>query len=786
MKIYCKLISGEKMKNYSVLVLTTILSLLIVGCGGGDNLKPSAPAADTTAPTITLIGDSNMTLTVGDTYQEPGSTVTDDRNNNLSATASGTVDTSTPGTYTVTYSVSDSAGNAATPATRTVVVEAAPDTEAPVITLIGGATINVVVGDAYVEQGASVTDNVDTGLSATPSGSVDTSTIGTYTVTYTATDLATNESTITRTIIVADMVAPLTNAFIFDSVNDDTFFMEYWGNTFGTGTQYTDQPTDTTYAKALEITKSDSWGTVVAWGNEPANSIDISAYTHARFKVKTDTFTQVDVRVLRTTSGNEVVYNLTSGTDLGNGWVEMQVPLPSFTNMTWFALNFIGDAGTTVLLADVYFTTLDSVPVTGPAVGAPLPPSYANNEVVVLYSDSLTQDSFIGVWDANWYQAPVYAEGNVEGNNFAKYQITAGGIDGGVVGLEFGFENGSLDVSTKTTWNLDLYVESGITKISLQLASTDGSATYVIDSPTTGEWKSYPIPFDGLSNNDGTGKNVLAAGVLQAIGIQLYGTAGQSVYADNIYFSGDSSFYNLAVSVTDDNNAPLPNATVSVGNVNATTNSSGVATLNLQEAAHKVFVDVDGFGVGQGNQTIAGGDTTLSMSVNPLSDGPTTAAPAPTDSNDDAYVLYSNALLVDRFISFWSDPWFQPPTFSEVTIEGDKTAKLQIIPGGVSGGITGIQYGVQGGPIDVSTSTGLRFDMYATSGITQVGFQIVSTVGPAVTPFEAVVTGQWITIEIPFADYPTNFNPESLTQLGVQLWGTTSDAVYIDNIYFYK
>ncbi|MFT7431642.1 MAG: hypothetical protein ACI971_002108, partial [Colwellia sp.] len=127
-------------------------------------------------------------------------------------------------------------------------------------------------------------------------------------------------------------------------------------------------------------------------------------------------------------------------------------------------------------------------------------------------------------------------------------------------------------------------------------------------------------------------------------------------------------------------------------------------------------------------------------------------------------------------------------TFSEITIAGDNIAKLQIIPDGTSGGVTGVQYGIQDGVVDVSTKTGLRFDMYASSGITRAVFQIVSKTGPGISTITTVVSDQWVTVELPFADLVDstgNFDPAVLTQLGIQLWGSTSDAFYIDNIYFY-
>ena len=66
---------------------------------------------DTTPPVITLNGDANLTLNVGDTYTEPGATAIDDRDGNVSVEIDGVVDTSKAGTYTVTYTARDKAGN---------------------------------------------------------------------------------------------------------------------------------------------------------------------------------------------------------------------------------------------------------------------------------------------------------------------------------------------------------------------------------------------------------------------------------------------------------------------------------------------------------------------------------------------------------------------------------------------------------------------------------------------------------------------------------------------------
>ncbi|WP_179353434.1 S8 family serine peptidase [Winogradskyella vidalii] len=79
---------------------------------------------DTTAPVITLNGDSTINFEVGDTYTELGATATDNIDGSLTSSIviTGTVNTNVAGTYTKYYNVSDAAGNPATQLTRSIVV----------------------------------------------------------------------------------------------------------------------------------------------------------------------------------------------------------------------------------------------------------------------------------------------------------------------------------------------------------------------------------------------------------------------------------------------------------------------------------------------------------------------------------------------------------------------------------------------------------------------------------------------------------------------------------------
>jgi len=75
-----------------------------------DNLETNG---DSTPPVITLNGDSNITLTKGSNYIEQNATAIDAVDGRVDVIITGTVDTSTIGSYTLTYTATDNSGNSA-------------------------------------------------------------------------------------------------------------------------------------------------------------------------------------------------------------------------------------------------------------------------------------------------------------------------------------------------------------------------------------------------------------------------------------------------------------------------------------------------------------------------------------------------------------------------------------------------------------------------------------------------------------------------------------------------
>ena len=154
---------------------------------------------DREAPELTLAGDTEVTVSRFDLFQDPGAAARDRCDGDLTASIQVT-DKASGDVHTLTYTVTDKTGNAAT-ATRRVTVR---DIVAPVITLSGQRELFVPLGGAYQEPGFTAQDDADGDLTAsvTRAGTVNTASPGVYTLTYTVTDKAGNTATATRQVSV--------------------------------------------------------------------------------------------------------------------------------------------------------------------------------------------------------------------------------------------------------------------------------------------------------------------------------------------------------------------------------------------------------------------------------------------------------------------------------------------------------------------------------------------------------------------------------------------------------
>ncbi|MBA3924783.1 immunoglobulin-like domain-containing protein [Listeria rustica] len=128
------------------------------------------------------------------------------------------VDTSIPGTYEVTYEVTDSDGNKAD-FKRTVVVTAAPVITGDATTMLNP---NAIFDPMSTLQASDNEDGYLTGDIQIVSNNVDTSKPGTYEVVYEVTDSNGNKTSFTRTVIVLE--APVIMGESITKVNPNSVF----------------------------------------------------------------------------------------------------------------------------------------------------------------------------------------------------------------------------------------------------------------------------------------------------------------------------------------------------------------------------------------------------------------------------------------------------------------------------------------------------------------------------------------------------------------------------------
>lgn len=216
-----------------------------------ENTDKTQTEKDTTKPEITLFGDVEITLTVGDKYTELGAVANDNVDGDITSKikTTGKVDVNVAGTYEIKYEVSDKAKNKAT-IKRTVIVKEkekeeetpkeevptpsptptptptttptptptpaptpAADTTKPVITfndnslyqtICTGNSVNISVNGPY---GYFARDNVDGNITNRVVISGDTGIInnpGTYSVNYRVSDSAGNVTYATKNFTVKD------------------------------------------------------------------------------------------------------------------------------------------------------------------------------------------------------------------------------------------------------------------------------------------------------------------------------------------------------------------------------------------------------------------------------------------------------------------------------------------------------------------------------------------------------------------------------------------------------
>lgn len=216
---------------------TPLPELLDIGsyailCEAGDSagnlgsIELTVDVTDTVPPVLELTGDTSPTVEAGTPYVDPGYTASDLRGTTvitLIAVVTGSVDTSTLGVYTLTYSVTDTGGNTVEK-TRAVTVS---DTIAPTLS---GVPADIAGIEATGNGGASVSwpaptasDSFEGDLPVVCSpASGTTFAIGSTAVSCSASDSSGNTTSQSFLVTVVDSLPPVISAPTGDVIEEAT------------------------------------------------------------------------------------------------------------------------------------------------------------------------------------------------------------------------------------------------------------------------------------------------------------------------------------------------------------------------------------------------------------------------------------------------------------------------------------------------------------------------------------------------------------------------------------
>lgn len=337
------------------------------------------------------------------------------------------------------------------------------------------------------------------------------------------------------------------------SSGDTTYFYSTTGagigvtwSEWGTGTVQKAITTDTTYDNSIKLTSTGGWGNCIAFADFAKGLF--SDYETLNFKIKSSDYTEIFVKLPE----EEKLYQLSSGTALADGWVQMSIPLSDFSNAVrtgavQFAIfNKTQDAtGKIMYLTDINLTGTVTNPIepdpiadtTGPTVVAP---STLPATASVLYSsDATTASSYATITDyvQGWYGAIGYSQVDVAGENVLRY--TSSGLGGECVGIV----SNSFDVSSKTRFHMDIYL-AGVDFFQMKFVDATGGAK-LLNLKTTGEyngtliaegqWVTIDVALDDMPVAGGA--VAINWSTLSQTGILLTAAAaGDRAYIDNMYF----------------------------------------------------------------------------------------------------------------------------------------------------------------------------------------------------------------------------------------------------------
>ncbi len=370
--------------------------LMIEGGSGTDTLDPVFEGVE---DTVLYIGDQT-------TYDVlAGITATDLTDGDLTAdivVGGDTLDINTAGTYVITYTVSDAAGNEAT-ASRTIEVK--EDTDAPVLTGVNDVT--VIVGENFDPlAGVTAIDGRDGDVTddIVLTGDTYEEVEGTYTLTYTVEDALGNSVTVDRVVEVLDLTfvdaGNLTNGTF-----DAGYWNAYWESWNGADAFFS--TSDDGLVIDIKAVGGDFWHVLI---EQPAGGITMEAGKTYRLTFDAMSSVARDIQVEVAGAGLTPAQETVSLTDTMTTYTVDFTSATATGGQLKFLMGLINGAGASVITIDnVMFEEFDGTDIV------------AETDQVMDGSFDEYQNIGWGVWSANdntqyqvqWQEAWVtYEEAN--------------------------------------------------------------------------------------------------------------------------------------------------------------------------------------------------------------------------------------------------------------------------------------------------------------------------------------------------------------------------------------
>jgi hypothetical protein len=364
----------------------------------------------------------------------------------------------------------------------------------------------------------------------------------------------------------------------------------------------------------------------------------------------------------------------------------------------------------------------------------------------------------------------------------------------------------SLPTGTSTVYLDNVYYYKGQIQMDLPVTFEDPAVLYNL------------IDFGGAESaivTDPTDMNNTVAQTTKMAGAEIFagttlsenlgGTPNDPGFASNIPFATDASIISVrvwspAAGVTVRLKAEASNnAGITVETETATTvaeewetlefefknNVDGTPALDFNAGYNKVSIFFDFGNMPADPATYYWDDVIFTGTTTPVDTEPMVAAPDPDEDPADVISMFSG-VYTDVPVDTWLTPW-SAAMLEDIEIEGNPTKLYTNLD------FAGVEtVGPNAIDLEAAEMTHLHVDVWTPNSTTfRIKLVDFGGDGPggdndseAEVPFDNLPLAEWVSLDIPLADY--DMNQSDISQFIISSLPTGTSTIYLDNVYYYK